>query len=145
MDYSSYSPHATSTEIGQKVRHLHPVRAAMVAMQLNNLQLPFDRRASTETAGTKLPKGPPTGLPAIAERRPTSAPPMTVPVACRPFVHIEEVLPMLHDVRSPSLGLPPSQSAAFPNLKNFPSRGGCRKNRSSFPRSELGRTVGRTI
>ena len=34
---------------------------------------------------------------------------------------------------------PPSQSAAFPNLKNFPSRGGCRKNRSSLPRSEPAR------
>ena len=71
MDCSSYSPHVTAAEIGQKVRHLHPVRA-MVAMQLNNLQLPFDRRAlrlggvGAETAGTELPKGSPRGLPAIA-------------------------------------------------------------------------------
>ena len=124
MDCSSYSPHVTATEIGQKVRHLHPVRAAMVAMQLNNLQLPFDRRASTETAGTKLPKGPPRGLPAIAERRPTTSTPMTVPVACRPFVHIEEVLPMLHDVHSPSLlrvgGI--SELEKFPLARRMPQK-----------------------
>ena len=124
MDCSSYSPHVTATEIGQKVRHLHPVRAAMVAMQLNNLQLPFDRRASTETAGTKLPKGPPRGLPAIAERRPTTSPPppppMTVPVACRPFVHIEEVLPMLHDVHSPLPRSPSLAVGGISELEKFP-------------------------
>ena len=126
MDCASYSPHITATEIGQKVRHLHPVRA-MVAMQLNNLQLPFARRASAaaaaETAGTKLPKGPPRGLPAIAER--PSPPPMTVPVACRPFVHIEEVLPMLHDVHSPSSSVAVggiSEVEKFPLARRMPQK-----------------------
>ena len=85
---------------------------------------------STTSTGTKLPKGSPRGLPAIAERpTTTAAAAMTVPVA-----------PPRADPLSTS------KSCAVGGIseleKNSPSRGGCRKNRSSFPRPpEFGRTI----